>query len=114
MPSPMPNQSISSGISASAGMARLIWMGPSTRYSPMRLRPAMTPSEAPATMPQNRPQKERWNEVQRFSCRRPSWISSQPVVATVQGAERMRSSMTPVAEPMLQRISSKAGPSAAP
>ncbi len=63
MPSPIPNHRIKSGISASVGMARLIWIGPSISASPMRDRPAMTARAVPMTRPMLRPSSARVADV---------------------------------------------------
>ncbi len=45
--SPMPNHMMASGMIASVGMARLIWIGPSTIDSPMRLSPEIRARTTP-------------------------------------------------------------------
>ena len=46
----MPNHMTASGMIASVGMARLIWIGSSMRDSPSRLSPAARASTTPPTM----------------------------------------------------------------
>ena len=66
--SPMPSQRISSGISASDGIARLIWIGPSRSASPERVRPGeQRQDDADARCRRPRPRTARCGrDVQRF------------------------------------------------
>ena len=95
--SPMPSHRISSGISASVGIARLIWTGPSISASPTRLRPetqrqdgADDDAEAEAERPRGprrsagRPAAGRLDQV------------AGGLTTTVHGAESVRGSSRPV------------------
>ena len=96
----MPNHRMSSGISASVGIARLIWTGPSINASPD---PAEAGQQRPGRRrpPCRRPARGR--AVQRTSgcspgaCRPRS--ARLAVSTTVHGAESVRGSSMPVAEP---------------
>ena len=75
----MPNQRITSGISASAGMLRTIWMLESSSVSKKRTEPVSSPSASPRPPPMARPASAR--PALTFTC-----VHSSPDTASVQAA----------------------------
>ncbi len=108
--SPMPNHATNSGIRASVGIDRLIWMGPSMSASPTRKSPETTARTTPASTPRVRPRAERRRDVPMFPSR--SWCThwSWNSVTTSHGAVSTAALMNPAFEPTTQTTSRSTGP----
>ena len=69
--SPMPNQTMKTGMSPNSGSVRSICMSGSTAFSPIRLRPAMNASSRPMVAPKAKPMATRSSETAHRALQRP-------------------------------------------
>ena len=109
--SPMPSQRMSSGMQRQRrdrplDLDRAVEDAP----RPSRRQPGdAARARRPARRRARARARARCAETTRFVCRRPSAIRSPAVVTTVHGADRIRGSMQPVAEPTPRATSSRSG-----
>ena len=93
--SPMPIQTMNSGISPKWGSVRSICIGGSTASSPMRLRPATTARATPIAAPTAKPSPTRWTETSVAAPSVPSATRSRAVARICSGAAIFCSGITP-------------------
>ncbi len=109
--SPIPNQMMNKGVSASDGMVRLICRIGSIVASPARDRPAIRASVTPTVRPMPSPAAARISDTSRLCGSTPLTVSSQNVPATVLGAASTRGGIRPACDPASHSSSRTTGDS---
>ena len=107
----MPNQRITSGVMASGGMLRTIWMVESSRVAQTRSEPVSRPSSKPIAPPTASPLRARAALMRTCSQSSPVRPSFQAAMATSLGAGSTRAASQPSDALICQRDSSASGTS---
>src|SRR5580698_11206344 len=105
----MPNHRMTSGMSASGGMLRTIWMVVSSRISAHRIEAVSNPSNNPTPPPTTKPDRARRVLTRTCIHNSPEALSAMNELTTERGEGRKRLGRIPAEDAHCQTINSEMG-----